>query len=364
MGKLENIDDIHKNKKWKYDIDKDEMWIQNCPKVELHVHLDGSFDPSTLKAHLEQTEDYSCLPKETILPWDPNSSFPVRKMVEECRNEEEFESLCTCRGKYSLYAMIQAFEIFIPIVRGKFELIERLAYDFVKRQADQNIIYTEVRYSPHLLAPGGTFHNSNNNSNNTMETAIVNADPVVDAVTRGLRRGQSDYPSTVVNQILCCISWRPDWADDVVRIAKERRNDEPCAVVGIDIAAGEEHFDSEQYPELHSPHWKAFQSVKNDLNVTLHAGEVVVGDGGCNKNSGIVNVNRAVTEYGATRIGHGYLIFNGVSFMRTMKEKIFILKYVLLHLLKRVDGITKVPMTSQGIHNRTVRIGNVIQLLL
>jgi len=39
------------------------------------------------------------------------------------------------------------------------------------------------------------------------------------------------------------LSCRPDWADDIVRIASERRVDKPCAVVGIDIAAGEDHFD-------------------------------------------------------------------------------------------------------------------------
>ena len=46
-----------------------------------------------------------------------------------------------------------------------------------------------------------------------------------------------------VNQILCCIAWRPDWAFEVIDLADERRNSSPCAVVGVDIAAGEEHFD-------------------------------------------------------------------------------------------------------------------------
>ena len=46
-----------------------------------------------------------------------------------------------------------------------------------------------------------------------------------------------------VNQILCCLAWRPEWAEDIVTLAHERRNNFPCAVVGIDIAAGEEHFD-------------------------------------------------------------------------------------------------------------------------
>jgi len=79
--------------------------------------------------------------------------------------------------------MIKCFEHFIPIVRGDLHLIERLAYDFVKRQSTQNIIYTEVRYSPHLLAEGGDY------TGNTK----VDPAPVIDAVTKGLRRGEKDF---------------------------------------------------------------------------------------------------------------------------------------------------------------------------
>ncbi len=45
-----------------------------------------------------------------------------------------------------------------------------------------------------------------------------------------------------MNQILCCIAWRPEWAKEVIELAHDRRNDFPCAIVGVDIAAGEDHF--------------------------------------------------------------------------------------------------------------------------
>ena len=79
--------------------------------------------------------------------------------------------------------MFKCFEHFIPIVRGDLGLIESLAYDFVKRQASQNIVYTEVRYSPHLLAEGGDYTGD----------VEVDAVPVIDAVTKGLRRGEKEY---------------------------------------------------------------------------------------------------------------------------------------------------------------------------
>ena len=104
-------------------------------------------------------------------------------MKESTNDDKRFHSLCTCRGKGSLHEMIKCFEVFVPIVRGNLKLLEQLSHDFVRRQSQQNIVYTEVRYSPHLLAEGGDFSG----------TQQVDADPVVDAVTRGLRRGETDF---------------------------------------------------------------------------------------------------------------------------------------------------------------------------
>jgi adenosine deaminase len=87
--------------------------------------------------------------------------------------------------------MLKCFEIFLPLVRGNLELLQELALDFVKRQAQQHVVYTEMRYSPHLLAKGASLSynpNDNNDDNN-----IVNADPIVDAITKGLRRGEEEY---------------------------------------------------------------------------------------------------------------------------------------------------------------------------
>ena len=70
-------------------------------------------------------------------------------------------------------------------------------------------------------------------------------------------------------------------------------------IVGVDIAAGEEHFDSDNFPHLHHPHLDAFKKAKDlNVNITMHAGEVGKVD----------YVLRAIDDYGAKRIGHGYRI--------------------------------------------------------
>mmetsp|Transcript_2483 Transcript_2483/g.3743 ORF Transcript_2483/g.3743 Transcript_2483/m.3743 type:complete len:453 (-) Transcript_2483:185-1543(-) len=315
---------------WKYD-EELEPYIRSLPKVELHVHFDGSLEHSILQSHLS-TNGLTCLPEHTILPWD-QSKFPVRSLVEEASSittteskaagdtndairitKPSLHSLCTCRGKRSLTEMLKCFEIFVPIVRGNLNLLEALAYDFCKRQWEQNVIYTEVRYSPHYLADDGAMNNASSSSSSSKAngtTTNTGANAVVDAITRGLRKGQDEYNITI-NQILCCITWRPDWADDVVQIAHERRNDGPCAVVGIDIAAGEEHFDKKQFPHLHEPHVSAFQRAKElNLNVTMHAAEV--GSAG--------NVLDAMDKYNATRIGHGYRVVEDWKLMQEMKRR-------------------------------------------
>jgi adenosine deaminase len=197
--------------------------------------------------------------------------------------------------------MIKSFEIFTPLVRGNIDFIEELAYDFVKRQAEQRVMYTEARYSPHLLAAGAALTGD----------VPVDARPVVDAVTRGLRRGSIDF-GVLVNQILCCICWRPDWADDVVELASARRDDFPCAVVAVDIAAGEEHFDAKNFQALHEPHLKAMKKAQQlNVNITMHAGEVAGGK----------NVSAAIREYGATRIGHGYRMIDDIELLKELKDK-------------------------------------------
>ena len=81
----------------------------------------------------------------------------------------------------------------------------------------------------------------------------------------------------------------------MVRLCRERRNDTPCAVVGIDIAAGEDHFDPcHQYTYI--PHKRAMERARSyGIPITLHAGEVSDS-----------SITAAILEFGARRIGHGY----------------------------------------------------------
>ena len=279
-----------------------EAFVRSVPKIELHVHLDGCFDPEELWEHLQKNPKLlHCFPVDKTFPWETKSEAPpvrLREMVSTCRSSLDYRRLCTCRRRYrklrhseerkrsikemqgSLEDMLLCFEFFFPLVYGNFELLEHLAYDFVRRQWEQNVIYTEVRYSPHLLA----------------------RDPRKAhwAVTNGLRRGLAECPpgEITINQILCAINFHPEWATDIVDMAQEFRQDFPCAVVGVDIAAGEDHFAEDS--AFHHAHLDMCRRAKElGINITLHAGETPASD---------YNVATAIRVYGAKRIGHGYRI--------------------------------------------------------
>mmetsp|Transcript_13988 Transcript_13988/g.38676 ORF Transcript_13988/g.38676 Transcript_13988/m.38676 type:complete len:515 (+) Transcript_13988:308-1852(+) len=303
------------SKKWKDSYDEStEIFVQQIPKVELHVHLDGSFDPDVLYDYIQQhtPESIDSLPEQTALPWEaddsPKKLLHVKKLVEECKSKREYHSLCTCRGYRSLQHMLVCFEIFLPSVRKNLSLIEKLAFDFCQRQWEQHVVYTEVRYSPFLLAEG---YQTNEHDSNEQ----ITGEDVYKAVTSGLRRGCTKFPGIVINQILSCITWRPDWAEPTLDLVKKYQNDFPCATVGIDVAAGEEHFDAEKFPDLHKPHYDTIQKAKQlNIPITMHAGEVPI-------RNGLSNLKRAVDEYGAKRIGHGYRVVTSKELMKDMKEK-------------------------------------------
>ena len=94
--------------------------IEKMPKVEIHVHLEGATRPETI----------------LMLAQKNNIDLPV-KTVEEARDWYKFRDFN------------HFIEIYITITRcfKTAEDIELIAREFLKGQAEQNIIYSEVTYS-------------------------------------------------------------------------------------------------------------------------------------------------------------------------------------------------------------------------
>ena len=215
-------------------------------------HLDGAFEELLLYAELGRALDSGRLP-ETVQSF--GETLHIRQALRDCGSFNAFKELITCKGKRSLIEMLRCFERFLPVVRGNTDLIEELAFRFVEKQAAQHVVYTELKYSPHLLSNAGTMEaqegggGGGEGASAAEAGAVREARLVFAAVTRGLRRGEARFGVTV-NQILCCLSFQLAWAADVVELAIEhhRRRRRPLRRGRRGRAVGEDWLDEASLP--------------------------------------------------------------------------------------------------------------------
>lgn len=220
-------------------------YIAAAPKAELHVHLEGAIQPSTL---LMLAKRHS-----VDLPAD---------------NEEEL------RNWYRFRDFHHFIEVYVAITKclrtvDDFELI---VYEFGADMARQNIRYAEVTFSPstHLWING------------------VDQDVWFTGLTEGRRRVKASYG--------CEINWvfdlvRNDYPelarfDYTTRVAVEGRDD---GVVALGLGGMEAGFP----PAPFAPWFDRARAA--GLHSAPHAGE----------HAGPASIRDAIKYLGAERIGHG-----------------------------------------------------------
>jgi len=296
----------------------DEEFARLVPKVENHVHLDGSFDYDYLLELLLLPGLAEGLPEHGEVPVR-GTRFPVRGAALEVRalleKGKRADALALLKRHITvdsktcdtLWDFLAPFKFFLPIVeeaaKRDTKHVEELAFRFVRRQKESNVIYTEARYSPHLLLAAEEREGDG-------ETRCRAAMEFVEVVTRGFRRGEQEF-GVRVNQILCCICSAPAWSPDCAKIMREVKSGRllpgpGSTVVSIDVAAGEAHYDDDALGSLHRA---ACSEVYTELgyNVCVHAGEATGGSA--------EHVRQAVRDYGAIRVGHGYKVLDDVGLL-------------------------------------------------
>uniref|UniRef100_A0A7E4ZR77 Adenosine deaminase n=1 Tax=Panagrellus redivivus TaxID=6233 RepID=A0A7E4ZR77_PANRE len=239
----------------------------NFPKVELHLHLDGAVRHTTLFELAQQ-----------------------KKMdLKGAKSVEELKQLIVSHEPANLSKVLAAFDIFLPVIAGDAVAIERVAYEHCEDQANDGVIYFEARYSPHLLC--NSVHKVWNDLAD--QTGELTPQGVIEAVKRGLDRGEKDF-NVKARSILCCIRGYEDWNNEVLELAEKNKH---LGVVSIDVA-GCAHGADEQYePSV----IRVFQGAADrGIHRTVHAGE----------SGGPKEVVLALTEMKAERIGHGYRLTN------------------------------------------------------
>ncbi|XP_023930667.1 adenosine deaminase-like isoform X2 [Lingula anatina] len=213
---------------------------------------------------------------------------------------EELQEHLTITDRGSLTEFLAVFAIHMPVICGDLEAIERVAYEFCEDCSNDNIIYCEARYCPHLLA--------NDMENPFYADTKGNVSPleVVKAVNRGLKKGCVDF-NIKVKTILCCMRERPEWAQEILDLCLKFKDQ---GVVAIDLA-GDENLDLKDI-KSHDEHLRVFQEAEwLGLSRTVHAGE----------NGPAEIVREAVYDMHAQRLGHGYHVLDDETLYKAVREK-------------------------------------------
>ena len=209
----------------------------SSPRVELHVHLDGTLD-SNILFEVASLRNLS-LPEIGV----PRSAAEVDKVVKS----------------KSAFAR---FDVVNNIIGGNALALQRVGEWFAARQAALNATYTEVRYDP-FRAAVSAYDNS----------SLPLAD-AIGALSEGLRIGAAAHGIEVFS-LLCAMRGAPAArCYDVVEAASAAqvpwrgRTAAPLgAVVGIDLAGDEWTYNNTDYVSC-------FRHAKRiGLNTTVHAGE-------------------------------------------------------------------------------------------
>lgn len=187
--------------------------INDIPKIELHVHLDGSID--TLLASKLLNEDIDKIKCKMIAN-------------EKCKDLTDY---------------LKMFDVSVSLMQTHDNLVS-IANELVNNLEKDNVIYAEVRFAPLKHQIKG-----------------LSLDEVVLSVLEGLRKNKN----VKTNLILCMM--RNDNFDDnlkVIELAEKYLNKGVCA---IDLAGDEINYQTKDFKELFN-----IASSKN-IPFTIHAGE-------------------------------------------------------------------------------------------
>lgn len=186
--------------------------LKKLPKVELHLHLDGSIP-------LEVASKLSGLPKDKL----------KEKMIapDKCHNLSEY---------------LTKFDFPIELMQTKenLTLISKSLADYLE---SENVIYAEIRFAP-------MFHTNKG----------LTYEEVIEVVLEGLKNSK-----VKTNLILCMMRGLPKENNlKTIEVAEKYLNRGVCA---IDLAGAEDKYPLAEYLEL-------FEIAKTkNIPFTIHAGE-------------------------------------------------------------------------------------------
>jgi len=249
-------------------------FIKSLPKAELHLHLEGTVDPTTL-AELSR-----------------RNPTPLSTSNNRYTNIEDSGRVFTEEGARALYqyknftGFLLAFKAVTERLRTA-EDYELVTYRMMQKLHAQNVLHAEVYVSVGVIHwRGGEFA------------------PLFEGLERGRRRGERDFGMSLY------------WIFDAVRHfgveAAQRVVDETIAlrktsdsIVGIGLGGDERRAAPELFRDVYA------RAASQGLRLTVHAGET----------AGPESIWSALNDLHADRIGHGLRAVDDPALVAHLAEK-------------------------------------------
>ena len=184
--------------------------LKKMPKVELHLHLDGSIRISTLEEYAKRE-----IKQEVIAP-------------DKCLNLEDY---------------LTKFSLPVQFLQTK-ENIERACYELSEDLEEDGVIYAEVRFAPIKLTESG-----------------LHLEEIVETVIHGFQKAKIR-----ISLILCMM--RNDTHDTNMKIVDLAEKFLGKGVVALDLAGDERGYPTSSFENIFSI------IQKKKIPFTIHAGEI------------------------------------------------------------------------------------------
>ena len=223
--------------------------LLSMPKVELHCHLELAFRRATLK------------------------SWALEKGMDVGRDEDFDREFLVKEPMSDLPSVLHKFLNARDVIDSEVK-VEQLTFEVCEdMHLQSNVRVLELRYAPSFLLDAHLH---------------MDADRMLEAILRGIRRAEAAYPMVVgligLLQRIKSVEDNALWCDWIL----ERKEH----FVGLDLADDEVAYPAQPFAPL-------FLKAKSQgLGITVHAGEPNL-PGAAN------NILVALDELGADRIGHG-----------------------------------------------------------
>ncbi|MBR5754589.1 MAG: adenosine deaminase, partial [Erysipelotrichaceae bacterium] len=221
------------------------------PKIDLHLHLDGSFRPETV--------------------WELVQEQGVEMIADSLEGYREWIDKCVNSGSVNEY--LEAFVAPLAVMQDE-KSIARITKELIEDIADQGVAYAEIRFAPQLHVNKGL----------TQRQAI-------EAVLEGRRQGMESRPDIKIGIICCLMCQGPETVNwdanmETAQIVHEYLDK---GVVCMDLAGAEGFVPLSNFAPL-------FKVARDHgTPVICHAGD----------SQDWTTVKDAI-DMGAVRIGHGH----------------------------------------------------------